>query len=171
MSHPSSEPMMQGDVSIRPLTTDDVPFVLQLHALDHVREFLDGPSEDQIRGALEREAPAQLIIESAGRPAGLILLDFHDDWLVELRRLAVAVPNRGIGSAAMRWVLTDAFEKRGANRVNLEVAARNEHARRLYERYGFVHEGTFREGYRNHSTGEFEDLCVYGLLRREFRVT
>lgn len=160
--------MMQDDLSFRPLRTDDIPFVLQLHALDHVRDHLEAPSADRVRAALEAGSPVQIIIESAGRPLGLMLLDYHDDWLVELRRLAVAEPKRGIGSAAMRWAIRHAFSERRANRINLEVTSRNVPARRLYERSGFVHEGTFREGYRNHNTGGFEDLCIYGLLRRDF---
>jgi len=158
---------MQSDLSFRPLTNDDIPFVLHLHALDHVREFLEAPTEERVRAALEAGSPAQIIIESASRPLGLILLDYYDDWLVEFRRLAVAEPNRGIGSAAMRWVIKHAFGERRENRINLEVASRNDGARHLYERFGFVHEGTFREGYRNHASRKFEDSCIYGLLRRE----
>lgn len=159
---------MRSDLSFRPLTADDIPFVLQLHALDHVREHLETPNADRVRAALEAGSPTQIVIESAARPLGLILLDYHDDWLVELRRLAVAEPQRGIGSAAIRWVLNHAFSERRANRINLEVTSRNAPARGLYERSGFVHEGTFREGYRNHGTGAFEDLCIYGLLRRDY---
>lgn len=159
---------MQSDVTFRPLTTDDIPFVLELHALDHVSDFLESPSEELIRRALERESLAQILVESSGQPMGLIVLEYYEDWLVEFRRLAVAQPKRGIGRAAMRWVLDHTFKERRANRVNLEVASRNAPARTLYESHGFVHEGTFREGYRNHNTGAFGDLCIYGLLRREY---
>jgi RimJ/RimL family protein N-acetyltransferase len=62
-----------------------------------------------------------------------------------------------------------AFDDLGAHRVYLEVTADNAAARALYERAGFVLEGTWRDGYRDAATGTFRDLCAYGMLARDRR--
>jgi RimJ/RimL family protein N-acetyltransferase len=85
-----------------------------------------------------------------------------------LRRIIVTQPGRGIGASAMRWVVAHAFETLGAHRIWLEVVASNTVARRLYERAGFAHEGTHRDGYRD-VDGRYADLCTYGLLATDAR--
>lgn len=40
-------------------------------------------------------------------------------------------------------------------------------AQRLYESEGFVHEGTFRDGFKN-PEGGFGDLRHYGMLESEY---
>ena len=73
-------------------------------------------------------------------------------WLVfdeiHINNLAVrpAFRGRGIGSALMHHVLTEA-QQLGARRATLEVRASNEAARRMYERLGFYVAGTRRNYY------------------------
>jgi RimJ/RimL family protein N-acetyltransferase len=55
------------------------------------------------------------------------------------------------------------------HRVGLTVFAYNERARALYEKMGFVHEGTQRE--RLHRDGERYDMLDYGILRREWEAS
>lgn len=52
---------------------------------------------------------------------------------------------RGFGTEALELVLTHAFDTVGLHRVSLEVYAFNPRARHVYEKVGFVHEGTRRE--------------------------
>lgn len=52
---------------------------------------------------------------------------------------------RGLGTEAARLILAHAFETVGLHRVELEVYAFNPRARRVYEKVGFVHEGTKRD--------------------------
>jgi RimJ/RimL family protein N-acetyltransferase len=151
-------------LAVRAATEADISDIVRLHEHPHVRAFLDPPSERQVRDALARESAAQFLIESDRGCEALLLLGYMDDWLVELRRIAVARPHCGIGRFGVEWVLKHAFEERGAHRVYLEVHARNERARRLYESAGFTHEGTFRDGTRHWESRAFEDLCAYGKL-------
>jgi RimJ/RimL family protein N-acetyltransferase len=53
--------------------------------------------------------------------------------------------NRGLGTEATRLILRHAFETVGLHRVDLEVFTFNPRARRVYEKVGFVYEGTKRE--------------------------
>ncbi len=154
---------------VRPACDDDIPFIVRLHELDHIREFLNPPTENDIRRAFASDSVEQFVLEDDGVPAGLMLLNYFEDWLVELRRVAVVQPGAGLGMFAVRWALEHAFAERGAHRLYLEVAAANERARRLYERLGFVLEGTSRHGFRNNVTGAYEDLCGYGCLATDRR--
>jgi RimJ/RimL family protein N-acetyltransferase len=111
---------------------------------------------------------ARVILDSVGKPAGFIAMSNHDGWLVEIHGIVAERPRSGVGRWALREALRWAFDDLGANRVWLEVIATNVNARRLYEDLGFIHEGTFRLGYRSGS-GEYEDLAHYGILAREWR--
>ena len=53
--------------------------------------------------------------------------------------------NRGLGTEATRLILGYAFEELGLHRVELEVFALNPRARHVYEKAGFVLEGTRRD--------------------------
>lgn len=55
---------------------------------------------------------------------------------------------RGLGTEATRLTMRHAFEDQGLNRVELEVYDFNPRARRVYEKVGFVHEGTRRQAHR-----------------------
>lgn len=55
---------------------------------------------------------------------------------------------RGLGTEATRLVLRHAFAAEALNRVQLEVYAFNPRARHVYEKAGFVHEGTMRQALR-----------------------
>ncbi|MFC3835511.1 MULTISPECIES: GNAT family N-acetyltransferase [Deinococcus] len=52
--------------------------------------------------------------------------------------------NRGYGTEVTRAVLAYAFDVIGLHRVSLGVYAFNRRARRVYEKCGFIHEGTER---------------------------
>ena len=60
-----------------------------------------------------------------------------------------------------------AFQELGLNRLWLTVLADNEPARKLYERLGFLTEGTLK--HHNHRGGVFHDELVMGLLSKDFK--
>ncbi len=76
---------------------------------------------------------------------------------------------RGYGYAAMCLGLDFAFGELNLRRVQLTVFAYNVPAITLYERLGFRREGVFREFM--HRDGEFHDMLLYGLLRREWHTS
>jgi RimJ/RimL family protein N-acetyltransferase len=74
--------------------------------------------------------------------------------------------SRGYGSDALRALLDFGFGTLRLDRVELEVYAFNERARRSYERCGFVLEGTAREAlYRD---GRRHDVHQMAILRSEW---
>lgn len=56
-------------------------------------------------------------------------------------RLSPLHVNHGLGTDAIRTLLRHAFEALGLQRVDLDVAERNERARRCYEKVGFAETG------------------------------
>ncbi len=155
------------DITVRKAEPADIPFIIDLHAAEHVQRFLGAPTEAELHRAFSRPNVNQWIATIGSAPAALIVMDAVHDWLCEIRRLAVLRPGLGIEAQAMRWAVQHAFARTSVNRIYLEVSAENAIARRLYEGLNFVHEGTFRLGYLNTATGKFEDLCAYGLLRSD----
>lgn len=147
----------------------DAEAIVELHGRPHVRDMLIAPSLEQVRHALGSLSVEHFIVLADGQPLGIIMFAELDSWLFEIRIMVAGREGIGIGSFALEWTLAHIFRERAAHRVYLEVHARNERARRLYERHGFAYEGTYRDGTRNPVSGAFEDLCIYGLLAEEYQ--
>jgi putative acetyltransferase len=76
----------------------------------------------------------------------------HDEW-----------QGKGVGGALMRAGLDLADNWLNLTRLELEVYADNEPAIRLYERFGFEHEGTLRQhAFRD---GRYVDSYMMARLR------
>jgi RimJ/RimL family protein N-acetyltransferase len=73
---------------------------------------------------------------------------------------------RGLGTEATRLILRHAFETVGLHRVDLEVYDFNSRARRVYEKVGFVFEGTRRDALL--WDGEWIDAHVMSILAPEW---
>jgi ribosomal-protein-alanine N-acetyltransferase len=80
--------------------------------------------------------------------------------------LAHAYWNQGIMTEALGAVLRFGFESMLLNRVQAMVALDNAASLRVLEKLGFQHEGICRESWHDH--GQYWDLHVLSLLRREF---
>jgi RimJ/RimL family protein N-acetyltransferase len=74
--------------------------------------------------------------------------------------------NRGLGTEAVRLSMGHAFAI-GLHRVELDVYAFNTRARHVYEKVGFVLEGTKRQALR--FDDDWVDCHVMGLLASEWR--
>lgn len=80
---------------------------------------------------------------------------------------AKADRGQGYGQDAAQLLLAFAFDELNLRRVSLTTFAYNLPAIRLYERLGFVREGSFREFLAR--DGALHDMHLYGLLAREWR--
>ena len=129
------------------------------------------PMEAVVRASLGRENNAErIVLDAGGERVALWRASLDEEWIAELRTLAVVSQGSGAGTWALRRALVWAFEERGVHRVFLYVTAANARARALYERHGLQLEGTERDGFRAPG-GTFEDLCHYGILENEWRDT
>lgn len=73
---------------------------------------------------------------------------------------------RGLGTEATRMILGHAFDVLGVHRVELEVYAFNPRARHVYEKIGFIHEGTKRDAL--HWDGQWIDAYSMAVLAHEW---
>ncbi|WP_430624084.1 GNAT family N-acetyltransferase [Polycladospora coralii] len=74
---------------------------------------------------------------------------------------------KGFGSEAMKLMLNYGFGILNLHRIELNVFAYNEHARRTYEKLGFEVEGIAREAlYYDHA---YHDSINMSILKREFQ--
>lgn len=73
---------------------------------------------------------------------------------------------RGVMTACVRHLCRWAVEERGMNRIQIRCAVGNQPSNAIPQRLGFHLDGTEREG-ELLSSGEYADLRVYSILKRE----
>jgi RimJ/RimL family protein N-acetyltransferase len=177
----SGAALLEGErIRLRPVGDGDVEGRLALgsHA-EIIRMF--GGSTRELRPLTPEAArawcdrirlhPSAWIIEESGRLIGEARLDNIDrrDSRCTMA-LGIYDPARlgqGLGSEAIRLLLTHAFETLGLHRVGVRVLACNSRAIRAYEKCGFKREGIEREAAL--VDGERHDDVLLGILAREFR--
>jgi RimJ/RimL family protein N-acetyltransferase len=88
---------------------------------------------------------------------------------VRISRFGIAPEQRGngFGRNLLAFILAKAFDELEAHRIELQVSTENLRARRLYERAGFVHEGTARESC--YVDGVWRSSDTMSLLRAEWQ--
>jgi diamine N-acetyltransferase len=109
------------------------------------------------------------IIEEQGAPAGHVILrglkSAHRS--VELKRIVISEPGRGLGRIVLEAVLDKVFHEFKAHRLWLDVFEDNGRARHVYRSAGFVEEGVLRECLNQ--GGRFRSLVVMSVLEDEYR--
>ena len=181
-ARPATVPMIRhGSVFLRSAERDDLPlFVGWLTDARTTRTLaLRTPmslamEEGWFERLLEiqgREVWHFVICRAAdARPIGTIGL--HDVDLVNGNAslgIAIGDPDdtgHGHGTDALHALVEFGFGELRLERIWLDVYAYNERARHVYERIGFVHEGTLRRApYRE---GAFHDIDRMSILRDEW---
>ena len=170
-----------GPVYLRPGERTDIPSFARwfndarttrtLLLMSPVSEAMEDRWFDRMLEAHGRDRWFFVICRRADdRAVGTI--DLHDvDPRNGTASLGIAIGDpddtgHGYGSAALRAVVAFGFEQLRLERIELDVYDYNEGARRMYERVGFVLEGTRRRAlYRD---GAFHDVHGMALLREEW---
>ena len=174
----SVKPTLTGErVFLRPVSTDDVPGLLDLVA-DQESARLTGTHETfdperlrewyATRGQQDDRLDLAVIERASGEYAGEVVLN---DLNRENRscgfRIALrpGFQDRGLGSEATRLILDYAFDTLGLHRIELEVYAFNPRAQRVYEKSGFVYEGTRRDALL--WDGQWVDAIILSMLETD----
>jgi RimJ/RimL family protein N-acetyltransferase len=115
-------------------------------------------------------ATLSLVIEAEGRAIGDVNL-LHIDTRNRNAEVGLSIwrPEdwgRGFGSDALAALLRWGFRQLNLHRVELAVDPANDRAMHVYEKLGFLLEGTRRESHFD--DGAYHDELVMGLLAREF---
>lgn len=182
--------LREGGLTLVPATGEHAEV---LRTLMHDRDvmLLTGSIQNSARadrlanGEEEKEiAPAQLeeiyedwsvaedravwVIQERGRVVGeILLLDLdHKNLACGMRLWIAGETDRGLGPRAIELALAHAFDTVGLHRVALEVYDHNPRAKHVYEKLGFVLEGTLRDSLRLDEG--WVDLHMMSMLRPEW---
>lgn len=154
---------------LRIATPADIPAILALEQTPFARQFVGQWSEDRHAAALNSGDARYYIseTESGEIQAYSILRGLSEDSrAIELKRIVVAVPERGLGRRILRELQRIAFHELGAHRLFLDVFEDNARARHLYESLGFRYEGVMRDA--AHRNGQWCNLHLMSILETEY---
>jgi ribosomal protein S18 acetylase RimI-like enzyme len=112
-------------------------------------ELCVGRSEEAEHGAMLSAATYayRLGLGAAGAIEAFAILrnvgDAHGN--LYLKRVAVARPEEGLGTAFLTLVINEAFGRMGAERLYLDCFADNARAQGAYQKLGFTRDGVLRK--------------------------
>lgn len=154
---------------LRPAIPADIPRIVALERAPTARNFVGQWSEERHFETMTGGDARYLVseAESGELQAYAILRGLAESARsIELKRIVVATPQRGLGRKILTELIRMAFEELGAHRLFLDVFDDNARARHLYESLGFVYEGVLREAALR--DGKFCSLRLMSLLDREY---
>jgi diamine N-acetyltransferase len=155
---------------LRLATLDDIPAILALERTPMAREFVGQWTEDRHRATLAGGDARYFVSETEWSEvqAYAILRGINENsGAIELKRVVVAVPERGLGRRMLKELMRIAFSELGAHRLFLDVYEDNARARHLYESLGFQYEGLMRDAARREDS--WCNLCLMSILESEYR--
>ncbi|MFZ0743205.1 MAG: GNAT family N-acetyltransferase [Terracidiphilus sp.] len=126
---------------LRPAILADIPGIVTVERLPTARAFVGQWSEDRHQANLIGGDARYFVSENetGALEAYAILRGLNEDsGSIELKRIVVATPGRGLGRKVLEELIRIAFEEFHAHRLFLDVFEDNARARHLYESLGFV---------------------------------
>jgi diamine N-acetyltransferase len=156
-------------MTLRPASTDDLHYILALEQKFREMRLLGGSEPAIHQRQLLNPDCLYWIVETESGPAGFVILrDIHSkDRNVELQRIAVAEPGRGLGSEVLSAVMDKVFREFGAHRLWLDTYSDNTRAQHVYKSAGFSVEGVMRECKK--WGDEYRSLVLMSILESEYR--
>lgn len=155
---------------LRLATQDDIPAILALERTPMAREFVGQWSEDRHRTTLAGGDARYFVSETEWGEvqAYAILRGIQESSnAIELKRIVVAAPERGLGRRMLTEMIRIAFRELDAHRLFLDVYEDNARARHLYESLGFQYEGLMRDAARRED--RWCNLCLMSILETEYK--
>lgn len=156
-------------MELRPALAADLPRIAALERAPSARAFVGQWSEERHRATLAGDDARYFVVDGPGGElaAFAILRGLAEaNRGIELKRIVVAAPEQGLGRRMLTELIRIAFEDLHAHRLFLDVFEDNARARHLYERLGFVYEGTLREAAER--GGRWYNLRLMSMLTHEY---
>ena len=157
-------------LTLRPAGLVDIGAVMAVERSQDYELYVARSEEEEHREMLSSPSHAYWlgVGESGAVEAFAILRGLGDPHLnLYLKRVAVARPGQGLGTAFLSLVLDEAFGPMGAERFHLDCFADNARAQRSYEKLGFTRDGVLRKAYRL-ADGTRADLVMMAILKTEW---
>jgi diamine N-acetyltransferase len=156
-------------MTLRRATVEDLSRILDLERTLRELGFVGG---DDIKVHQRRLGDPDCwygIVETGGAWCGYAILRglTSPNRSMELKRIAIAEPGRGLGRRLLEALLEKAFDELAAHRIWLDVFTDNSRARHVYCSVGFVEEGVLRECVKHGD--EYRSLVLMSMLESEYR--
>lgn len=154
---------------LRIATSAGIPAIITLERNPIARQFVGQWTEDRHRSTLAAGDARYYVSESEACEveAYVILRGLKEDSrAIEIKRVVVAKPERGLGRRILTEIIRIAFRELGAHRLFLDVFEDNARARHLYESLGFKYEGVMRESAQR--DGRWFNLHLMSILESEY---
>jgi diamine N-acetyltransferase len=154
---------------VRLAAPSDIPAILAIEQSPMAREFVGQWSEERHRQTIAGGDARYFVSETEwGEVQAYAILRGIEESAraIELKRIVVAVPERGLGRQILKGLMRIAFRELGAHRFYLDVYADNERACHLYESLGFQYEGLLREAAQR--DGHWCNLRLMSILETEY---
>jgi RimJ/RimL family protein N-acetyltransferase len=159
---------MTLQIALRRGRLEDVPFVMATERLPGYEQLVGRWEQPAHVAALGDDRFAYFIGSTNGTDAAFAIVQDlgSPQGAAHIRRLAVADPGLGVGSAFTRGLVDAVFAGSDTHRLSIGTFPENERARRAYEKAGFVAEGVARGGAL--FNGVRRDELILSLLRPEW---
>ena len=157
-------------LKLRPALLADIGAIMAIERSPDYELYVARSDEEGHREMLASPSHAYRvgIGQSGAIEAFAVLRGLGDPHLnLYLKRIAVALPGLGLGTAFLSLVLDEAFGTMGAERFHLDCFADNLRAQRAYEKLGFTRDGVLRQAYRL-ADGTRADLVMMAILKSEW---
>ena len=155
-------------MNLRRALWEDLPYILQLERQYRELGFLGGDDPAKHEQQLSDPDCAYWIVETDAAAGFVILRGLRSiNKCIELKRIAIAEPGRGLGRQVLARIMDMAFNEMSAHRLWLDVFEHNARARHVYRSVGFVEEGKLRESIKYGDL--YRTLVLMSILEQEYR--
>jgi len=155
-------------MTLRAASEQDLPFIVRLEQQFLGLNLVSADALATHQSRLRDPDSQYWIAEKHGAAAGHVILRGiqSPNRSIELMRIVVAEPGRGLGRRVLEAVIAKAFHELSAHRLWLDVYEHNARARHVYRSVGFVEEGVLRDCVRQED--RYVSLVVMSILEGEF---
>ena|SRR5579864_5742857 len=156
-------------MTLRRASAEDLSYILDLEQKFREIRLLSGNDRATHERQFANPDCLYWIVETDAGPAGFVIMrDIHSkDRNIELQRIAIAEPGRGLGSEVLRAVMDKVFREFGAHRLWLDTYSDNTRAQHVYRSAGFRQEGVMRECKK--WGDEYRSLVLMSILESEYK--
>ena len=168
--------LIDGNVKIRRLKDDDIELLYKMINDKAIQEYVVGDSKEVTREdhqtwfTKHKNDVGRFMITYNDNSVGAISLTNIDYKnfvaTINIKLASSDVKNKGIGLKAVNLILKYAFKDLAMNCIEAKILDYNKPSIRLFEKCGFMYEGTLRQ--RIYKNNNIYDLKVFSILRDEF---
>lgn len=123
---------------LSPLSPADIAEVMRIERLPGYDAFIGRFEADEHAAEMASADARYFGLRNGAGLAGFVILQEFREPTILLRRIAVAEPGGGRGTALLRAIMDWVFQETPAEALKLDVVLGNPRARHVYEREGFA---------------------------------